>query len=155
MEFKLADASDAPIIHELMIKAFLEYENEEPPSSALEETVESISTALMENEKGFIAYDDEQPIGMVRFKFIQNGLYFFRLSVIPEKQGQGIAKEILKHLEIYAKNKEISTLLCKVRKTVPKNIQLYRSIGYRVFDEEILHKPNGVNIKVVSMMKQI
>lgn len=75
--------------------------------------------------------------------------------VIPEKQGQGIAKEILKSLDDYAKQNEKPTILCKVRMTVPKNIKLYSSIGYRIYDEEVVHKPNGINIKVVSMEKQL
>lgn len=49
----------------------------------------------------------------------------------------------------------VTTILCKVRKTVPKNIQLYSSIGYEVYDEKIVHKPDGINIKVVSMKKVI
>jgi GNAT superfamily N-acetyltransferase len=73
------------------------------------------------------------------------------LSVIPEKQGEGIAKKILKSLEDYANKVGVSTILCKVRMTVPKNIQLYNSIGYDVYDEEVVNKPNGINIKVVSM----
>jgi len=39
--------------------------------------------------------------------------------------------------------------------TVPKNIKLYSSIGYGVYDEEVVHKPNGIDIKVVSMMKKL
>lgn len=152
---KLVDVSDAPVIHELMIKAFMAYKDNVPPTTALEETVESITTALRDYEKGLIAYMDHQPVGMVRFKLVENGLYFYRLSVIPEKQGQGIAKKLLKSLEEYAHHNEIPTLFCKVRQDVPTNIQLYHSLGYRIFDEEIMHKPNGISLKVVSMMKQI
>lgn len=155
MKIKFANVADAPIIHEVMMKAFSEYKDEVPPSSALEETIGSISTALSDNEMALLAYDDEQPIGMVRFKLLQHELYFFRLSVIPEKRGQGIAKKMLTRLEEYAKANGVPKLLCKVRKTVPKNIQLYHSIGYRVIDEEIVYKPNGVQLKVVSMMKQL
>ncbi|KIL45479.1 hypothetical protein KP78_30230 [Jeotgalibacillus soli] len=92
---------------------------------------------------------------MVRFHLNENGIYFYRLSVIPEEQGKGIAKQMLKSLEEYANQIEKPTILCKVRMTAPKNIQLYRSIGYSIYDEEIVHKPNGINIKVVSMMKQL
>ncbi|MBS4209856.1 GNAT family N-acetyltransferase [Bacillus sp. FJAT-50079] len=155
MEVKLAEVSDASLIHDLMIKAFMEYKDATPPSSALEETVESISTALKENEKGLIAYVDEKPVGMVRFQFVDKGLYFYRLSVIPEKQGKGIAKKILTSLENYAKNQRIPALLCKVRLTVPKNIQLYRSIGYTIDNEEVIHRGNDIHIKVVSMRKKI
>ncbi|WP_310200477.1 GNAT family N-acetyltransferase [Neobacillus niacini] len=68
---------------------------------------------------------------------------------------QGIAKKLINSLEDYAKDKEIPTLLCKVRLTVPKNINLYSSVGFKVYNEEVVHKPNGINIKVVSMKKQL
>lgn len=51
MEIKFAQVSDASIIHDLMLKAFMEYKDEVPPSSALEETVQSVSSALIEGEK--------------------------------------------------------------------------------------------------------
>ena len=92
---------------------------------------------------------------MVRFRLKDNCVYFYRLSIIPEKQGQGIAKELVNALDDYAKQNEKPTIQCKVRMTVPKNIKLYESIGYRIFDEEVVHKPNGVTIKVVSMQKQL
>jgi ribosomal protein S18 acetylase RimI-like enzyme len=154
MEIKFAEVSDAPLIHELMINAFLEYKDEVPPSSALEETVQSISTALKEGELSLIAFADHVPVGMVRFQLKEEGLYFYRLSVTPEKQGQGIAKKLLKSLEEYAHKKEVPTLLCKVRMTVPRNIYFYSSIGYKIYHEEVVHKPNGININVVSMQKK-
>ncbi|WP_121612583.1 GNAT family N-acetyltransferase [Mesobacillus foraminis] len=155
MEIKFAEVCNAPLIHDIMIKAFMEYKDEVPPSSALKETVESISSALKENEKGFIYYLDEKPAGLVRFQLTENGLYFYRLSVIPEKQGQGIAKRLIQTLENYAKEKQVSALICKVRLTLPKNIKLYNSAGFKVINEEVVHKPNGINIKVVSMKKQL
>ena len=148
---KFAEIPDAPVIHDLMYKAFIEYKDEVPPSSALEETVQSISSALIEDEKCLMAFVDNEPVGMVRFKLKEEGLYFYRLSVIPEKQGQGIAKKLLVSLEEYAHKNGISTILCKVRMTVPKNIQLYNSIGYSIYDKEIVHKPNGISIQVVTM----
>lgn len=155
MEIKFAEVSDAPIIHDLMIKAFMEYKDEVPPSSALEETVQSVLIALKDGEQGLISYVDNQPVGMVRFQLKEGGLYFYRLSVIPEKQCLGIAKKILRSLEDFAIKKEVTTIFCKVRMTVPKNIKLYSSIGYGIYDEEVVHKPNGIIIKVVSMMKKL
>ncbi len=153
MKIKFANVSDAPLIHDLMIQAFMEYKDENPPSSALEETVQLISNALENGEEALIGFDKSEPVGMVRFRVKDEGLYFYRLSVIPEKQGQGIAKKILKSLEDYATKIGVTTILCKVRMTVPKNIKLYSSIGYSLYDEEVVHKPNGINIKVVSMKK--
>lgn len=51
MEIKFADLSDALVIHDLMTKAFMEYKDAVPPSSALEETVQSVLIAL-KTEKG-------------------------------------------------------------------------------------------------------
>ena len=73
---------------------------------------------------------------------------FIGYLLFQKKQGQGIAKEILKSLDDYAKQNEKPTTLCTVRMTVPKNIKCYCSIGYR-------YKPNGIKIKVVSMEKQL
>ncbi|QDI90905.1 GNAT family N-acetyltransferase [Salicibibacter halophilus] len=155
MKITLADTSDAKLIHHVMIRAFMEYKDEEPPSSALEETVESISAAVNDGEQSFISYVDTEPVGMVRFRLKENGVYFYRLSVIPEKQGQGIATKILKSLEDYAKQNRKTTVLCKVRMDASKNIKLYNSLGYSIYKEEVVNKSNGVNIKVVSMMKQL
>ncbi|MFC7393825.1 GNAT family N-acetyltransferase [Scopulibacillus cellulosilyticus] len=110
---------------------------------------------LEDGEQAFISYIDDEPAGMVRFRLNENSVYFYRLSVIPENQGQGIAKKLLKSLEDYLRQKEKASIQCKVRLTVSKNINLYSSMGYSIYDEEIVHKPNGINIKVVSMQKQL
>lgn len=153
MKIISATKNDAPIIHNLMIQAFMAYKNEVPPSSALEETIQSISTALHNGEQAFVGYMDDKSVGMVRFHVKEDYVYFYRLSVIPEKQGQGIAKELLKSLEAYALEQEKLIIKCKVRMTVPKNIALYHSIGYKIYAEETLARPHGITLKVVSMMK--
>ncbi|MFV2046106.1 GNAT family N-acetyltransferase [Metabacillus sp. YM-086] len=155
MVIRFATTSEAAVVHDLMIKAFIEYNNESPPSSALDETVHSVLDALEKGEKALIAFDENRPVGMVRFQLKNEGLYFYRLSVIPEKQGKGIGKKILSSIEDYANKVGVSTILCKVRMTVPKNINLYSSIGYSVYDEEVVHKPNSVNVKVLSMKKEL
>ncbi len=147
--------SDAPLVHDLMIKAFTKYKDDVPPSSALEETVDSVAKALIEGEKGLIAYLNENPVGMVRFQLQENGIYFYRLSVIPEEQGKGIAKALLSKLEAFAKQKAISIVSCNVRFTADQNIALYESIGYQMYDEEVMYRPNGIKLKVVSMKKEL
>lgn len=155
MKITFAKTTDAPIIHDLMIQAFMEYENEVPPSSALEETVQSVSAALNDGEQAIICYIDDESVGMVRFRVKEDYVYFYRLAVIPIKQGQGIAKKLLNSLEMYAIEQEKATIQCKVRMAVPKNIALYHSLGYRIFEEEIVYKPNGVALNVVAMVKQV
>jgi ribosomal protein S18 acetylase RimI-like enzyme len=92
---------------------------------------------------------------MIRFQFKENGIYFYRLSVVPEQQGKGIAKGILIWLEDYANSNLEPFIFCKVRMTVPKNIKLYHSLEYYIYDEEIVHKTNRIGVKVVSMKKEL
>lgn len=150
-----ANWSDAPIIHQLMIEAFTEYKEDMAPSSALEETVQSISTSLEKGEKSFICYNFGQPVATVRFRINEDHLYFSRLAVTPVVQGRGIAKKLLSTLEDYAIQEEITTLRCKVRMAVPRNLYLYSSIGYTIDSEELVQKPNGVEVKVASMVKKL
>ena len=155
MKIAFAKTTDAPIIHDLMIQAFMKYKNEVPPSSALEETEQSVSAALDDGEQAIICFMDDKPVGMVRFLVKEDCVYFYRLAVIPERQGQGIAKKILKALEAYALEQGKSLIQCKVRMTVPKNIALYQSVGYEIYDEEVVYKPDGATVKVVAMMKNV
>ena len=92
MKIILAEASDAPVIHNLMIKAFIEYKNEIPPSSALEETVQTISTALEDGEKALICYIGDEPIGMVRFRLKDNYVYFIGYLLYQKNRGKALRK---------------------------------------------------------------
>lgn len=153
MIISLADAADASTVHKIMINAFMEYKHDKPPSSALNETMQSVTESIQNGEKVFIAYENEDPVGMVRFRLEKKALYFYRLSVVQEKQGKGIAKKLLESLEKIALKENINEIQCKVRMTAQKNLQLYSSLGYVIYDKEVVNKPNGINIKVVSMKK--
>ncbi|WP_313234877.1 GNAT family N-acetyltransferase [Sporosarcina ureae] len=150
-----ANISDVPIIRDVMIRAFREYEQATPPTSALKETVESIAAELQSGVEALIGYIEEEPVAMVRFRLEDESLYFSRFSVVPERQGQGIAKEMLRFLEDYAKQQGKRVVACKVRADVPKNISLYQSIGYHVCEESVLHRTDGTSIAVVSMEKSL
>ena len=133
----------------------IEYEHATPPSSALNETIESIEQAMENGEHAFIGYIDEQPVAMVRFTLSTKGIYFFRLSVIPEKQGQGLAKVLIEELEQFASTKGKLISECKVRMSVPRNIELYRSLGYVVTKEDKEENRNGFSLSVATMEKQL
>ncbi|EFI66935.1 hypothetical protein BFZC1_19090 [Lysinibacillus fusiformis ZC1] len=155
MEIVLAECKDAPVIHQLMLQAFQEYEKAIPPSSALSETVYSIEQAMEQSEQAFIGYINKQPVAMVRFKLSTTGIYFFRLSVIPERQGQGLAKALISWLEQNALSKGITISQCKVRMSVPRNIELYRSLGYVVTKEEMVKNCNGNSLVIATMEKKL
>ncbi|MGY0413367.1 GNAT family N-acetyltransferase [Staphylococcus sp. mip270_02] len=156
MYFKEATISDVPIIHKLMIKAFSEYKNDKMPSSALEETESNIAKALsQEGEKALIAYESDEPVAMVRFKIEQYKMNFYRLSVNPLYQGKGVGKHLLKSLELYAKNEGVAEIICKVRMNIKRNVNLYKDIGYSIFDHYTIDKTNNESLHIVSMKKFI
>ncbi|WP_237741424.1 GNAT family N-acetyltransferase [Bacillus bingmayongensis] len=83
----------------------------------------------------------------------ENSIYFFRLSVHPDHRSKGIAKELLHWLEDYAKKYKKKYVTCKVRANIPKNIRLYESVGYQVYEEDIVHKKDDTSVKTVFMKK--
>lgn len=153
---RLANVEDAHQVHRIMIAAFEEYRDLDVPSSALNETVNSIEEKLKNGAESALLYiQDGDPLGTVRFKMEENSLYFFRLSVCPKARGQGIAKAMLSWLENHAKEYGKTEMCCRVRMSLPQNIQLYNSVGYIVDKEEVVTNPNGFLVKTVVMKKKL
>lgn len=153
---RLATVEDAGIIHRIMLSAFEEYRYTDVPSSALNETVSSIEQSLKNGlEKALLYVRDGTPVGCVRFKTGESSIYFFRLSVIPEERKRGIAKSMLAWLENYAKEHGLTEIWCRVRLSVPKNIQLYQSIGFVFCKEEVVINADGRPVQTVIMKKKI
>ncbi|MCQ6561228.1 GNAT family N-acetyltransferase [Paenibacillus mendelii] len=153
---RLAESEDAHLVHHCMIAAFEEYRQADVPSSALNEAVSSIEESLRNgSERALLYLSDEIPWGSVRFKVDDHGIYFSRLSVCPEARGRGIATSMLAWLENYAIEQGKSRVWCRVRMSVPQNIQLYASLGFQVYKEEVVTNPNGFPVKTVLMEKEI
>ncbi|KGR76124.1 GNAT family N-acetyltransferase [Ureibacillus sinduriensis] len=149
-------SKNALVIHNIMLQAFIEYDQAGLPSSALKETIESIQEGLDNDEQAFVGYDGNgKPVAMVRFKVNKNYLYFYRLSVLPECQGNGYAKQLLKALEMYANQNAIPEVHCKVRKNVERNVLLYTNLGYVIYEEEAVKLISGDVIAVASMKKRV
>lgn len=93
-------------------------------------------------------------IACVRYR-LEDGVYFYRLAVRREWQGRGVAKRLLLHLEALAKAEMQPRIWCKVRYSVPRNVHLYRSLGYVKLGEEWIHKDGGVTLEVWTMSKDL
>lgn len=155
MKIVHASKSDVSLIHSLMRRAFSEYNQTDVPSSAMEETVFSVRAAMEDGEQGLIAYIADEPVGMIRFRIRDHDVYFYRLSVTPEKQERGIAKQLLRALEHVAVAHQKTAIICRVRTGVVRNIHLYQSLGYKVTGEETVYKPGGQTVKVAVMCKDL
>lgn len=155
VEIREATEDDADTIHSLMLAAFEEYRAAVPPSSALDETVESVRESLAEgNEQAAIVYEDDKPAAMVRYRFEGDDIYFFRLSVLPEKRRRGYAKKLIAWIEHRGISVGKNTSRCKVRQSVKNNLTLYQDRGYEVVDQELVVRPGG-SIKTLTMQKRL
>lgn len=151
-----AKPEDSAVIYQVMQAAYQEYIHLNAPSGALKETRESIENKLVGHEENaLIIYDKLVPVGSVRYKLEGDSLYFFRLSIVPEARGKGYAQQLINELERIATYNQKSSIYCKVRKSIEKNMQLYTKLGYVVTAEETIHKPEGIILQVVTMAKQL
>ena len=94
--------------------------------------------ADVENEyqKGMIlkALDEgETIIGSVRAFCDSGTVYIGKLMVHPSKQGQGIGTKLLLEMEKQCPNRRYE-LFTSSRSD--RNIELYKKLGYKIFDEE-------------------
>ncbi|MFJ6412158.1 GNAT family N-acetyltransferase [Terribacillus saccharophilus] len=152
----LAKPADASEIHRVMIAAFEEYRNTAVPSSALDETIDSIRSFLEEGkERALLFWINNIALGTVRFKEKDGALYFFRLSVRPEWRGRGVARHLLSALENYAATQSLGTLYCQVRLSEERNIDLYKKNGFCINDSKTIIKSNGIRVETVMMTKKL
>lgn len=145
-------ASDAiTVIHQ----AFKRYETDPQPSSALNETEQTIQNEMNRGTKLFGVYDNEVLIAVVKCVLKEEYIYFSRLSVLPENQGKGVATKLINFVENYSleNNRFVST--CKVRKSEEGNIALYSKLGYEIVNEEIIVNANGDEIPTLTMSKNL
>lgn len=156
IEIRLGNEKEIEVSHQLMIQAFEEYRTLEVPSSAINETVESMINAIVNGQEKFILYiEDGIPKGSIRFILKEDVLYFSRVSVPPFDRGKGIAKSMVRWLEEYANGAGKSRMQCRVRMALEKNLYLYESIGYSIVKEEVVTNLNGFHVRTAVMEKGI
>ncbi|MFL0583929.1 GNAT family N-acetyltransferase [Solibacillus silvestris] len=151
IEKKIKPTEAVKVIHQ----AFKRYETDPQPSSALNETEDSILTELKKGTEMFGVYDNNELIALVKCVLNKEYIYFSRLSVLPENQGNGVATNLVKYLEGYAMQNNIFVSVCKVRKSEKNNISLYSKLGYKIVKEEIIINKNGDEIPTVTMQKNL
>ena len=156
VEVREATEYEVGAAHHIMLEAFEEYRYLNVPSSAINESLTYVLNQYrMGKEKVLLCLVHGTPLGSLRFSINENGLYFLRVSVPPYARGRGLAKTMLAWLENYAISTNLSKLECRVRMSLPQNIHLYQSLGYRAVKEETVTNPNGFDVKTVVMEKRL
>ena len=140
-------------MHRLIEHSFAEYRGRlEPPSSALDETVATI-TAAMAVGGAVLALAGDRPIGAALYRPDAGFLYAGRVSVMPEWRRQGVAQALMGFLETQARSLALSAIEIEVRESLPSNVALYRRLSYRV-TASIPH-PRGPSFNSLTMRKEV
>ncbi|MEJ7690500.1 MAG: hypothetical protein WKF76_08795 [Nocardioidaceae bacterium] len=84
-----AGAVDAAAVRDVIHAAFGARQRVEPPSTALEETTESVAEAL-KRDGGLLCRVDAQPAGAMLFGVATSALVLRRVSVVPHFQSRGL-----------------------------------------------------------------
>ncbi|GAK14192.1 GNAT family N-acetyltransferase [Geomicrobium sp. JCM 19039] len=149
-----ATRNDADMICTLMHEAFAEYRNATPPSSALKETPDTIAEGFDAGEQAIIAFKSGQAVGVIRFRELEDHIYFYRLSVPPSHQGKGVAKQLIHALETYTQSVGYGEIRCRVRASVSRNMHLYEKLHYvtkKIEAKEVNHR----TIDVATLSKSL
>ena len=88
--------------------------------------------------QGFIAKVDDHIAGYARLFFNrdENRLYIPSMYFLPEFQGQGMARQLLKAAEKYATEKSLNELWIGVMVKNRKALNFYRKVGFLFIKEE-------------------
>jgi len=155
--FRPATAADADRIHAMTQAAYAEYTNTGYPSSVLQERAADLQEAIASGRTSALLIEESAgaTVGSVRYRFIEGDcLYFFRLGLLPEARGRGIARQVIDHLERLARNQGFTRIRCQVRVAVPRNYHLYESAGFERIGEETARRGDA-DVIIATMEKRL
>ncbi len=131
VSLRAATADDVPTLLAVIKRAFAEHQGVvDPPSSAAHKTP-AILAAELAAGGGLVAVCADQVVGCVLFQPKLDSLYLFRLAVLPEWRGRGIAQALIAAVEATAKAQGFTQVMLSVRLALSRQRQLYARLGYR------------------------
>lgn len=152
MRIAPARLEDAPLVLVIMQDAYAEYIGVlQPASGAHGETVADVERAMAAGG-AVIAWEGDVAVGTCRFEYRPDCLYVGRVAVLPDHRGRGVASEMMRHMEQIARDAGLSAVKVGVRMSLPRNLSLYRRLGYRLVD--VQDHPRGPD-RVGTLIKDL
>ena len=140
---RAASIEDAPTIFEITRAAFEQFRGRlEPPSGALDETLETLRESAFQPDHGAtLAFVDDTPAGALRWSVspLRQHLYVGRVAVLPAYRRQGVASALMTWAEAHARALGLPAVQFGVRLQAPENIRFYQRLGYEVASKEHHH----------------
>ena len=104
----------------------------DPPSTAPDETVESVAAALADHG-GMLARSEIGPVGALVFEPLDDEhalLGLRRVAVHPDAQGHGVARLLVRHAERVATERGYSAVRVLARAELPRTLRFWQHLGY-------------------------
>ena len=115
----------------LILRAFASMEGViDPPSSAHRLTVAGLREKAT-HETGFAALQDSTIVGCVFVRERADDLYVGKLAVEPERQGQGIGKQLMLAAERLARDRGKAAIELETRIELTANHAVFARMGFR------------------------
>lgn len=103
----------------------------DPPADALAETVESMAGHLA-SYGGLLVRLDGEPVGALVMDPVGRTMYLRRFSVMPERQGHGIAHRMVAAAVEIAEDADVfEDLTVVARLELPRNVRFWERQGFR------------------------
>ncbi len=101
----------------------------DPPSTATDETAESVGKSLAEHG-GLLAVQDDVPVGALLFGPRDSLLGMRRVAVHPDHQRAGVAGALVGTAETIAHERGFEGLWLNARSELPATLAFWRHLGY-------------------------
>jgi GNAT superfamily N-acetyltransferase len=106
-----------------------------PPSSALQETAESIAAKIAAGG-GFGAVEHGRLVAVALWQDVDGALLIARVSVLPHARGRSLSRRLVEACETRARSRGLSRLRLRVRLALAENERLFSRMGFqRLFVE--------------------
>ena len=107
----------------------------DPPSTATQETVDSVSAALAEHG-GLLATSELGPVGAMLFEPVGELMGLRRVSVHPDAQSRGVARAMVRHAERVAAGRGFEGVRLAARAELPRTVRFWQHLGYVEVDAD-------------------
>jgi tRNA threonylcarbamoyladenosine biosynthesis protein TsaE len=104
----------------------------DPPSSAPDETAESVATALADHG-GLLVTSELGPVGALILDPLDDEHHLLglrRVAVHPDAQGRGVARALVRHAERVAAERGYAAIRVLARAELPRTLRFWQHLGY-------------------------
>ena len=134
LEVEEVGAEEAELITGIIHEAFANRPPLDPPSTAMEETAQTVGSALAAHG-GLLARLDGQPVGALLFEPVGDSMLLRRVSVSPDAQKHGVARVLRAEAEEEAWRRGFRRVHVRARSELPATVRFWTRGGYSTVAE--------------------